>query len=265
MLNEYFKNFSRDPLLLFAMFGVLIFILYYSLEGNYKPSIKLSNEVRVQLLSDYKAITGRKVTPQLIARLEKNYIADELLFREAINAGMHLIDPTTRSSLIEKMRFRISALIPEPSDAELIDYYAQNIQRYYTENSLSFEHVFFVKLPINADTVIAKLQSGESVIGDKFVHGNQFSDLSEGMLRGIFGESFLTELQALDSNQWVGPFLSNHGLHYIRLQKLTPPQPIQFLLAKNLVANDLMQLRIDQAVESKIQTLAARYEITIEP
>jgi hypothetical protein len=99
------------------------------------------------------------------------------------------------------MRFRISALIQELSDIELVDHYAQNMQRYYTETSLSFQHIYFTKLPINADRLILKLQSGELVNGDKFVHGNQFSDLSEGMLRGIFGDEFLTALKTLESMQ----------------------------------------------------------------
>jgi parvulin-like peptidyl-prolyl isomerase len=265
MLIDHFKKHSRDPLLLFTVVGVLIFTLYYSLEESYQPTIRLSSTIRVQLIEDFEAITGRKVTPERIAQLEKDFIADEILFRDAISAGMHLIDPATRSSLIEKMRFRISALIQEPSDIELVDHYAQNMQRYYTETSLSFQHIYFTKLPINADRLILKLQSGELVNGDKFVHGNQFSDLSEGMLRGIFGDEFLTALKTLESMQWRGPFSSSHGLHYVRLHNKIAPQPIPFRLAKNIITNDLMQLKIEQAVASKIQFLVAQYEINIEP
>jgi hypothetical protein len=92
MLIDHFKKISRDPLLLFSVVGLLIFIVYYGLEESSPPSINLSSEERVQLVADYQAITGLKSTPELIAQLEKNYITDELLFRDAINAGMHLID-----------------------------------------------------------------------------------------------------------------------------------------------------------------------------
>jgi|GEM_PF-2131119 len=265
MVVKYFKKIIRDPLFLFVIVGALIFTVYYALEDNDQPGINLSSEARLQLVEEYQAITGLKATPEVIARLENNFITDEVLFRDAINAGMHLIDPATRSSLIEKMRFRISSLIPEPSDSELVNYYAQNMQRYYTETSFSFEHIYFIKLPVNAETFALKLQSGELLNGDRFVHGNQLTDISEGMLRGIFGDEFLTALRSLDSTQWEGPFSSNHGVHYVRLQSKTPPQPIPFVLAKNMIANDLMQIRIDQAVASKIQVLEAQYEINIEP
>jgi parvulin-like peptidyl-prolyl isomerase len=264
MLVDYLKKMTRDPLLLFALVGIIIFILYYALEDNDLPTITLSREVRVQLVEEYEAITGLQATPKAILQLEKNYITDELLFREAVNAGMHLIDPASRASLIEKMRFRLSALVPEPSDAELINYYAQNMQQYYTETALSFEHVYFATLPMNAEILSAKLQSGESPNGDKFVHGNKFVDISEGMLRGIFGEDFLTAIQSLEVMQWQGPISSNHGLHYVRLQKKVPPQPMPFSLARNIIANDLVQMSIDQAIESKIQVLKSQYEIAVD-
>jgi hypothetical protein len=105
MLIDHFKKHSRDPLLLFTVVGVLIFTLYYSLEESYQPTIRLSSTIRVQLIEDFEAITGRKVTPERIAQLEKDFITDEILFRDAISAGMHLIDPATRSILIEKCAF----------------------------------------------------------------------------------------------------------------------------------------------------------------
>jgi hypothetical protein len=265
MVNESLKKIMRDPLLLFVITGVVIFAVYKGLEDNYQARINLSTEARDQLVEEYQAITGLQASPDAIAQLEKNFISDEILFREAINAGMHLIDPATRSSLIEKMRFRTSALITEPTDAELIAYYANNMQRYYTETALSFEHVFFKTLPSNAQTLAIKLQSGEVLNGDRFVHGNQFLDISEGMLRGIFGERFLSALQTLDLAQWNGPLPSTHGIHYVKLKSKKPPQPIPFATARNTIANDLIRARVEQAVESKVQDLMVQYEINIEP
>lgn len=264
MVVNYVKKMTKDPLLLFTFIGIIVFIVYYALEDKNVPTINLSREMRMQLIEEYEAITGLRATPESTAELEKNYITDELLFREAINAGMHFIDPASRASLIEKMRFRVSALVPEPSDAELVNYYAQNIQRYYTETSLTFEHVYFTTLPIDAEALSAKFQSGESLNGDTFVHGNQFVDISEGMLRGIFGEDFLNATRSLELKKWAGPISSNHGLHYVRLLKKVPPQPMPFSLARNIIANDLIQMSIDQAVESKIQVLKSRYEIAID-
>jgi hypothetical protein len=265
MLVKNSKKLMQDPFIMFAIVGIFIFFIYYSLEDKYQTSITLSSEMRAQLTAEYQAITGLKASPDVVAQLEKDFIVDEILFRDAINAGMHLIDPTTRLSLIEKMRFRISALIAHPSDVEIINYYAQNMQRYYTETSLSFEHLYFKELPKDAEKITSKLNSKLPLDGDRFMHGNQFSDMSEGMLRGIFGADFLASLRATKSQQWEGPISSNHGLHYVRLQGRTAPQPMPFSLAKNIIANDLMQIKIDQAVESKIQILITHYEINIEP
>lgn len=265
MLFETLKKLMRDPFFLFVIMGILIFSFYYGLEDRYKAIVNLSSDARRQLSQEYEAITGLKATPDVIMQLEKDFVTDEILFRDAINTGMHLVDPATRSSLIEKMRFRISALIPEPTDTELVNYYAQNMPRYYTETSLSFEHVFFTDIPKNADTLVAKLQLGESLNADRFIHGNQFSEISEGMLRGIFGDDFLTALRSIEARQWYGPFSSNHGVHYVRLQGKKPPQPIPFSTARNIIANDLMQIKINTAVDLKVQALMVQYDINIEP
>jgi len=265
MSVNYLKQMIKDPLALFIVLGFFVFIVYDALEDDDMPSINLSNDARDKLVAEYEAITGLQASAKAIAELEKNYISDELLFREAINAGMHIIDPASRASLVEKMRFRISALVPEPSDAELLDYYAKNIQQYYTETSLSFEHIFFASLAENTQNLGAKLQLGERVNGDKFVHGNKFNDISEGMIRGIFGQRFLSALSLIQELDWQGPISSNHGFHYVRIEKKVPPRPIPFSVARNIIANDLVQMSIDQAVESKVAVLRSQYEITVDP
>jgi hypothetical protein len=240
-------------------------LVFESFEANQVPIIKLSTETRIQLIEDFEAITGLKARPEDITELEQNYLADELLFREALHSGIHLIDPSTRGSLIEIMRYRITVGISEPSEEELVNYYADNIQRYYTEPNLSFEHLYFSALPTNANSIVAKLRSGELIKGDIFPHGNSFAATSEGMLRGMFGENFLSSLQAIESPQWQGPIDSQYGSHYVRIQKNIPPQLMSFAMARNIIANDYMQTRVDQAVKTRIGTLESKYEINIEP
>jgi hypothetical protein len=255
----------QDPLILFIVIGTLIFAAFSGLKDDNPTSISLSSETRAYLVDEYQSVTGEQASPTTIVQLEKNYITDEILFRHAISTGMHLIDPATRSSLIEKMRFRISALVTQPSEAELVNFYAQNIQHYYTETSLSFEHLFFKTLPKEPQVLLGRLQLGKVINGDMFLHGSQFNNISEGMLRGIFGNGFLEKLQKLELNRWAGPFSSAHGQHYVRLQDKKVPKPAAFTAVKNAVANDLMQREIEQTVESKVKKLVVLYEINIEP
>lgn len=263
--TESLTKIMQDPLILFIVIGTVIFTAFSVLKDNNQTTISVSSEARAHLVDEYQAVTGEQASPNTIVQLEKNYITDEILFRHAISTGMHLIDPATRSSLIEKMRFRISALITHPSEADLINFYVQNIQHYYTETSLSFEHLFFKILPKDPQILLAKLQLDEVINGDLFLHGKQFNDTSEGMLRGIFGNGFLEKLQKLELNRWEGPLSSVHGQHYIRLQDKKVPRPMSFTSVKNAVTNDLMQSKIEQTVESKVKKLVVQYEINIEP
>lgn len=272
MTVKYFQKFVKDPLFIFIIISAAIFSVYYLLEENSQPQFNFSPEMRAELIQEYQEISGIKASAELIARLEKNYITDEILFRYAVDSGMYLIDPVTRSSLIEKMRFRISALVPEPTEVELVNYYAQNMQAYYTETSFSFTHLYFKNLPVysssntstSASNMLLKLNSGEAVQGEVFLHGNDFSLISEGMLRGLMGDKFLLAISSANVGQWEGPFASNYGFHFVKLLAKTPPQPMPFSVARNIIANDLIQIETDKAIDLKVQSLAHEYDINIE-
>lgn len=265
MLTANIKHVPRDPVWLFILLGAAIFALYYALEDRRQPVINLSSVARSQLIDEYQSITGLKASDTIIKQLENDYITDEILFREALQSEIHLIDPTTRSSLIEKVRFRISAQVGAPTEAELIRYYADNMQRYYVDAAYSFEHVYFKKRPQNAAAISSELEAGKHITGDVFMHGSQFSGVSEEILRGAFGDRFLAEVISLEPHHWHGPITSNYGAHFVRMQRKTPARPVPFAHAKELLENDLMTLKVDEAVAAKIDSLKAQYEINIEP
>jgi peptidyl-prolyl cis-trans isomerase C len=229
------------------------------------PQINLSSEIRNQLIEDFESIHQISATPSDIDALEQGYLNDELLFKEALASDIHLIDPNTRSSLIDIMRFRMAAMIPIPTDAELVTFYAENIQNYYSEATLSFEHIYFVSPPSDVDMMIPKLAAGERIKGDEFVHGERFTGISAGIIGGFFGEAFLTSLQSMPISQWAGPITSRYGVHFIHVDNKIVPKPIPFLLIKEQIAADYMQAQVDRAVQTKVESLSQQYEINIEP
>ena len=264
-MKHIFSKIIRDPLTIFIICGTLVFVFYeYTLQDK-RPSILLSKSAQAQLVEDFEAIRGEKASKEDLDDIVQSYFIDELLFQEAIEQKLHLHDPTTRSSLIDIMHYRISQNIEAPSDEELVAYFAANIGDYYTETTYNFTHLFFSTLPGNAQDYIFQLNEGEMLAGDNFIHGNEFTNVTAGLLSGVFGKEFSTRLQQLSANQWEGPIQSNYGLHFVRLTQKLAPHIMPYSEVKQRVVEDYMQYKGDQAIMRKYKELDAKYETALEP
>ena len=265
MPESIYSKFMRDPLLLFMLCGSFIFASYAVFKPPVTNRIELSTELRTQLREEFEFIRATAATPGDIEAIERQYISDELLFREALKAGVHLADPTTRNSLIDIMRYRITALIPAPSESELVNYYAQHMQNYYTPNRVSFEHVFFRTVPANSDALLIALAKGDAVSGDSFSNSLRFTHITDGIVSASFGHQFLASLQASAIGQWHGPVESNYGAHFVKLNERQLAEPLAFIDIKERIENDFLKQQTQQAIAQKLDALKLEYEIHIEP
>lgn len=252
-----------EPLLLFAACGALLFGAFGGLQARHAPRIELSIDTRDRLLEDFAAVTGRRPSAPEARDLEERFIADELLFREALANGLHLLDPVTRASLVEAMRRRITGVLPEPTAEALINFYADHQERYSAEPTVTFRHVFLRRAPAEAEAVLAALRAGEIPTGDVFPHGETFPAYGHSMLRGLFGQPFLESLAGAPLGSWQGPLRSLHGWHFLLVTAREPARRLPFAAVRNQVMNDWMQARIDRAVDRKLDELRARYAISI--
>lgn len=264
-MKQTFSRLIRDPLTIFILCGTLVFMFYeYTLKDK-RQSILLSKAAQAQLVEDFEAIRGEKASKEDIADIVQSYFIDELLFQEALEQKLHLHDSSTRSSLIDIMHYRISQSIEAPSDEALVAYFANNIENYYTETTYSFTHVFFNSMPENAQDYISQLDDGDMLTGDNFIHGNAFSNVTAGLLSGVFGKDFSTNLQLMSTSQWQGPIQSNYGVHFVRVTEKLAPHVMPFSEVKQRVEEDYRQYKGDQAIMRKYKELDAKYETALEP
>lgn len=255
------KKLLTDPLAAFIVLGALVFAFYYHVEETSVDVVELSDINRKVFVEQFELLTGRAASAQDKQRIEADYIQEEILFREAIKAGMHLSDPEVRSKLIEEMRYQITGAFAEPEETELVSYYLDHIDRYNVEPSYSLQHVYFEKQPTNSQTILTKLVAGESVQDDEFWRGRVLPDYGYSMIRGMFGEAFLQQLgQHLDGN-WYGPVQSQLGWHFVRVTGHTGQQPLSFDQAKMQVTKDYSIGLLQKAVDAYIAKLSDQYQI----
>jgi PPIC-type PPIASE domain len=252
----------HEPLFAFLVAGLALFLLYSWLRQP--DAVVLDKGTRDALLAEFETLTGRKPAPSDIERIEREYVADELLFRAALDAGLHLQDTTVRRALIEEMRQRATGVLPDATVDDLLDYYSDHLERYHSEPTASFEHVYFVEAPVDAGAVLAQLNRGSTIAGDAFRYGRTFEHYGRSMLRGMFGEPFVAAVWAAAPRQWIGPLESPHGWHFVRVSGRQTATLRPFAEVSNQVENDWIASQIQAAVDRKVAELRRDQRITIE-
>lgn len=254
----------RDPLFAFAVGGIVLYAAYSALQSRGAEPVRLTAATRAALIADFETLTGRIATAGDIARIEHEYVTEELLLRDALDSGLHLTDGEVRSQLIEKMRLRVTGLLPDPTDEQLVNHYAENLDRYRSEPSVTFEHVYFRDLPADGDGILARLGDGETIAGESFAQGRSFPRYGRSILRGMFGQPFVDTLWAAPLGEWSGPVETPHGWHYVRATERLPETLLAFDVVRNQVENDYLVAVIEQAVERRSAELEQRHEVIVE-
>ncbi len=254
---------DRDPFIVFLCVAGVIFALYWAVSARHQE-IDVPLSVQKSLSDDYEMMAGKKPDAQAKAKLIHDYVADELLFREAVERGMHMTDKTTKQRLIDRVRFMIAGAPADPSEDQLMGYYASHRDLYRAEPRLSVDHVFFEQKPGNAPALLATLQSGGSVKGDDFWMGHDLKDYGESMLRGMFGQPFLDTLKKTPAGQWIGPLQSTRGWHFARVRDRGASAMLPYTDVRDQVKQDYLAAQTGALVEQEVQKLEAGYRIKVE-
>jgi peptidyl-prolyl cis-trans isomerase C len=254
----------REPFIGFLAAGAALFGLHALLQARNADVVRVTDGTRAQLAADFAAITGREPGPEDLERLVHDYVADELLFREALQSGLHLADGTVRKRLVQAMRHRIAGTLPDPTEEQLVNHYAENLARYRSEATVSFTHVYFRDRPADGDAILAQLARGGPVTGEPFDQGREFPGYGTSMIRGIFGQPFLDALQTAPPGQWSGPLQSSQGWHFVHPTERLPEALLPFAAVREQVENDLRVALIQQAVDAHVGGIERRGEVRVE-
>ena len=222
----------REPLLHFLVLGAALFGLF-SLVGNddKAPAKIIVSAPRVANLADGFARTWRRPpTEQELQVLIEDYIRDEIFYREGRALGLDRDDVVIRRRVRQKMEFLAEdAGAAEPSDEQLAAYLASNPERFRTEDRLTFHQVFLSVTRRGkvldgdarqiAETLArAPLEVDTATIGDPFLLGEEFREMSQSDVARTFGEGFARQLSAVEGGRWQGPIPSSFGVHFVFIE-----------------------------------------------
>jgi len=163
----------------------------------------------------------------------------------------------------------------EPSNEQLAAYLASNPQRFWIEDRVTFHQLFLSStrrggaLENDAERLRATLARTSAVaetaaIGDPFLLGEEFREMSQSDVARTFGEGFAVQLSALEPGRWQGPILSSFGAHFIFVDEREKGRLPPLDTIREAVHREWLNARRIEAEGELYRTLRERYQIVLE-
>lgn len=271
-LPSWGRRALREPLCQFLLLGGLIFALDASLNASADPELIRVDQVEIERLRALSVKQwGREPDTMQVRALVEQSIREEVLVREAQASGLDREDSIVRRRLAQKMEFLAQSDVPLPTEAEVLAYYQAHPEQYLAPAELSFTQLFFD--PRHGDETalqrarlaLERLQEHpeQAQSGDPLPLPVHLAAQPRALVARDFGDVFAAQLFELPPGQWQGPLISPHGLHLVRVEHREAAGPLVYALVRERVANDLINLRQQQARDDAYQALRGRYRIEV--
>jgi hypothetical protein len=269
----------REPLLHFLVLGAALFGLFSMVDkkSTEAPTKIVISTARVSALADRFARTWRRgPTEQELQGLVEDYIRNEVFYREGRAAGLDRDDFVIHRRVRQKMELLAEDMTTaEPSDEQLAAYLASNPEQFWTEDHVTFHQVFLSEtrrgkaLEEDAKQLSATLDRATAAvdttaIGDPFLLGEEFREMSRSDVAHAFGEEFAEQLSAMEPGRWQGPIPSSFGAHFIFVDERTKGRLPPLDTIREAVQREWLNAHRIEAEQKLYRALLGRYQIVME-
>jgi hypothetical protein len=278
-LMKIWKLF-KEPLIHFLTLGALLFILHSAVNGSgvseQHNRIVISDSEVEWLQGAWSKKWRREPTERELKNLIKDYVREEILYREALAMGLDDNDTIIRRRLATKMEFLAKDLgqLIKPTAKDLKEFFETNQERYREPSRISFSHVYFspdrrASADSDARLVLASFQESEPSPddawqqGDRFMLHYEYPKKTHTEIMQLFGKSFADAIFKTAAGVWQGPVMSGYGLHLVYIIEQVEGRVPDLSEVRTKVYDDLVDQRRRQVYEAYCQKLHGKYQIVI--
>jgi hypothetical protein len=280
----WWKAIAREPLVHFAALGALLFAVdarHASPRPTTPPpatvtpaaepkssepgTIRIDADRRKLLEAAAEKRVGRPPTPAEVDREIDAWIDEDVLYREAVARGLDKDDPIVHERIASRMSYVLdqALVVPEPTEAELRAWFDAHKDVWASPERVDFTHVFIA----NGDDARAKeleaaLAAGapSETLGDRFSGGHRYRGRKLDDLAEAFGPEFVAGLASQPPGTWVRR-RSKHGLHLVRVDRVSAAQGADFAAARLDVRKSWLDDARGRALAAEIKKLRDGWKI----
>lgn len=277
-MKDRISGWMREPLLHFLLVGLVVFLFFAWRGYDVDPASRriIIDEAQVSRLGKgFENNFQRRPTARELDGLIRDYIKEEIYYREALRLGLDSDDPVIRRRMRSKMEFlaRAKAESAKPDDKALQELLDRNPGKYASDSRYSFDQVYLSAFDpeiagAKAEAVLAKLKntSDWQSLSEPLSVPSRLDDTPRGDIAKIFGQQFADELTRLSdapTDQWLGPIGSGFGIHLLRIRKVTAAAKPKLSDVRQMVENDWRAATLEAREAKAYQTLLDGYDVKI--
>jgi hypothetical protein len=265
------RSIVREPLMHFLLAGAALFVALGWRDASPDPasrSIVVDEEAVGRLAANWAQTWRRAPTPVEIDGLIREYIREEVYYREAKRLGLDENDSVIRRRLRAKMEYLAAAEVESsvPDEATLQAWFARDPARYAASGKVSFTQVYLGSDAKAAAQRIAALGRGASAAaaGVSIALPSGMDRADRAAVDRVFGTGFFDALARQKKIQWAGPVASGFGFHAVHVAAFEPGRAPVLAEVRHEVENDWRAATRAAREASAFQTLLDGYTIRIE-
>ena len=267
MRFDWLRQAAREPLVHFMIAGAALFAFsgFFGGVDATERRITLDEAQIGQLASSWQQTWRRPPNAAELDSMIREYIKDEIYFREAVRLGLDTDDPIIRRRLRSKMEFLATAEVENsvPTDAELKRYYSANKARYAADPAYSFDQRYFGDDEPGARIAVETLNAGQSPPMLLIPLPIAMENTSATDIDREFGDEFAASLRSLPTARWSGPVRSGYGWHAVRVRAVRAASATPLSKIVQQVTNDWRAETKTKRESAAYQTLLDGYDIRI--
>ena len=271
-LKSLGRRLIKEPLVHFLLAGAMVF---WALSGRPpdlgERRIVVDQMVVGALVQRYFDSFHRMPSPDEVDGLIRDYVADQVYYREALRLGLDKDDEV----VVRRMRRKLESVAvadaesAEPSDGELQAMIDKDPAHYSSDPQTTFDQVYLgADTPQSralADKRLAELRQGQAVGGVPAPLPTHLDKAAASDISGQFGDEFTLAIRALPLGQWQGPVASGLGLHLVRVTARDAPTPPTLAAVRQRVTNDWRAAAIQKAQGQAYADMLKGYDVVIAP
>lgn len=276
-IRRFMARALREPLTHFLLAGLAIFLIFDVFGGAADVGDRriVVNEEQVRRLADQWSQTWqRPPNANELDGLIRDYIKEEIYYREALRLGLDRDDVIVRRRLRSKMEFLANseAETVAASDAELQAWLDKYPAKYAPDPVYSLDQVYVGAsggegvATERARAILRQLQAGAKpdTLGDALALPRSLDRVAAFDIDRQYGDEFVDALKALPVGKWSGPVASGFGLHLVRVRSVQLPRKPRLADVRQAVENDWREATREKRENRAYQALLDGYRIEIE-
>lgn len=274
-MKDRFGAALKEPLVHFLLMGFALF-LFFAWRGDAvdpeSRTITITEEQVERLAANWTQTWQRPPTQTEIDGLIRDFVKEEVYYREGLRLGLEQDDAIIRRRIRSKMEFlAISELENEvPGDAVLQALLDKNPQAYAADARYSFDQIYLAAQDeaaarARATQMLAALKGGADwqQLGDVISLPRSLDNVDRTRIASDFGDEFAASLAGIKSGQWAGPIASGFGLHLVRIGAVQASSKPKLADVRQKLENDWRAQTVKEREAKAYQTLLDGYTIKI--